>query len=56
MLKNITLSADDILIEEARQKAQKQKKNLNILFREWFGYCSICVRRDLLITVKLCKN
>jgi hypothetical protein len=35
MLKNITLSADDILIEEARQKAQKQKKTLNTLFREW---------------------
>jgi hypothetical protein len=35
MLKNITLSADDVLIEEARQKAQKQKKTLNGLFREW---------------------
>jgi len=35
MLKNITLSADEALIEEARHKAQKQKKTLNTLFREW---------------------
>lgn len=35
MLKNITLSAEDDLIAEARQKAHKQKKTLNALFREW---------------------
>jgi hypothetical protein len=34
-LKNITLSADADLIEKARARARKQKKALNVVFREW---------------------
>ena len=34
-LKNITLSADDDLIERARQVARDQKRTLNDAFREW---------------------
>lgn len=37
MLKNITLSADEHLIELAREKARKQKQTLNVLFREWLA-------------------
>jgi hypothetical protein len=35
MLKNITLSAEDYLLHEAREKAKKEKKTLNALFRDW---------------------
>ena len=35
MLKNITLSADADLIEEARRLARDQNKSLNDAFREW---------------------
>ena len=35
MLKNITLSAEDVLIQKARQKAMSEKKTLNALFRDW---------------------
>lgn len=35
MLKNITLSADDKLIENARKKAMKNNTTLNELFRQW---------------------
>jgi len=35
MLKNITFSAEDILIKKARQVAEKEGKTLNIAFREW---------------------
>jgi hypothetical protein len=35
VVKNITLSADDDLIERAREKARKQKTTLNAAFREW---------------------
>ena len=35
MLKNITLSAEDVLIHKARQKAIGEKKSLNVLFRDW---------------------
>lgn len=35
MLKNITLSTDDKLLQKAREKALKNKKTLNMLFREW---------------------
>jgi len=35
MLKNITLSADGDLIQKARQKAVKEKRTLNALFRNW---------------------
>jgi hypothetical protein len=34
-MKNITLSADDDLIEQARQVARSQRKSLNAVFREW---------------------
>jgi hypothetical protein len=34
-MKNITLSADEDLIEEARRAAKAQNKTLNQLFREW---------------------
>ncbi len=34
-MKNITLSADDKLIEEARKQAAKQHTTLNNLFRDW---------------------
>ena len=34
-MKNITLSADDELIEQARQIARSQKRTLNDAFREW---------------------
>jgi hypothetical protein len=34
-VKNITLSADEHLIEEARRAAQAQHTTLNAAFREW---------------------
>jgi len=34
-MKNITLSADADLIEQARMVARAQKKTLNAAFREW---------------------
>jgi hypothetical protein len=34
-MKNITLSADEALIEQARLLAKSQHKTLNALFREW---------------------
>jgi hypothetical protein len=34
-MKNITLSADEHLIEQARLVAQAQHKTLNAVFREW---------------------
>ena len=34
-MKNITLSADEHLIERARQTAQAQRRTLNDAFREW---------------------
>lgn len=36
-MKNITLSADEFLIEKARQKAKKERKSLNVVFREWLS-------------------
>lgn len=35
MLKNITLSADEALIREARRQAALDNTTLNALFREW---------------------
>ena len=35
MLKNITLSADEELIQKARERAQKENTSLNISFRQW---------------------
>jgi predicted transcriptional regulator len=34
-MKNITFSADEDLIEQARMIARAQKKTLNTVFREW---------------------
>jgi hypothetical protein len=34
-MKNITLSAEEELIERARASALAQKKTLNSMFREW---------------------
>jgi chlorite dismutase len=34
-VKNITLSADEHLIEQARNKARAQHTTLNAAFREW---------------------
>lgn len=34
-MKNVTLSADDDLIEQARLVARSQRKTLNQAFREW---------------------
>jgi len=34
-VKNITLSADEDLIEQARAVARSQRKTLNAAFREW---------------------
>jgi hypothetical protein len=35
MLKNVTLSAEAELIEQARRRAREEHKTLNALFREW---------------------
>lgn len=35
VMKNITLSADESLIERAREEARAQRTTLNSLFREW---------------------
>jgi len=34
-MKNITLSAEETLIEQARLVARSQRKTLNAAFREW---------------------
>jgi hypothetical protein len=34
-VKNITLSADEYLIERARQTARTERRTLNDAFREW---------------------
>ena len=35
IVKNVTLTADDELIERARHVAHSQHKTLNVAFREW---------------------
>lgn len=35
MVRNITLSAEDRLIAQARARAQSESKSLNVVFREW---------------------
>ena len=37
MLKNVTLSAEERLIEAARNRAQKERTTLNSLFRDWLA-------------------
>ena len=36
-MKNITFSADERLIEEAREEARRRKTTLNALFRDWLA-------------------
>ena len=36
-MKNITLSADEELIQRAREKARKERTTLNGLFRKWLS-------------------
>lgn len=36
-MKNVTLSADEQLIEQARRTAKAQHKTLNQAFREWLA-------------------
>ena len=40
VMKNITLSADEHLIELAREEARARKTTLNALFREWLEQIS----------------
>ena len=37
MVKNVTLTVEENLLERARAKAGAQHKTLNTLFREWVG-------------------
>jgi len=37
MIRNITLSAEEALIESARKRAEQENKSLNKLFREWIA-------------------
>jgi hypothetical protein len=37
VLKNITLSAEDALIERARQRAEEENTTLNAEFRRWLA-------------------
>ena len=53
MLKNITLSAEEQLIEKAREAASRQGRTLNAAFREWLerfaGLKSSAARYDELM-------
>jgi len=44
-MKNITLSADETLIEQARMQARSRKTTLNQLFREWLQEVADSERR-----------
>lgn len=35
MIRNITLSAEDAIIDLARARARAERKSLNTIFREW---------------------
>ena len=37
MIKNVTLSAEEQLIAQARRRAQQERKTLNAVFREWLA-------------------
>jgi hypothetical protein len=42
MLRNITLSADGLLIQKAREKAVREHRSLNTVFRNWLsGYVTV---------------
>jgi len=45
-VKNITLSADEDLIEQARRAAAEQHTTLNAAFREWLEQFSGRARRE----------
>ena len=53
MLKNISLSAEEILIEKARQRARQQNSTLNAEFRRWLKVytrdCSITENFQLML-------
>lgn len=36
-MKNVTLSADDALIRQARRRASMEQRSLNDLFRQWIA-------------------
>ena len=38
MLKNITLSAEQALIERSRQRAARDNTTLNAVFRQWLAH------------------
>ncbi len=40
-MKNITLSADERLIEAARERARSEHTTLNAEFRRWLGHYSM---------------
>ena len=44
-MKNITLSADEDLIERARLVAREQRRTLNDVFREWLA--QFCKAREM---------
>lgn len=47
MLKNITLSADEKLIQKAREKAKQEHTTLNSQFRQWLeNYTSISINSN----------
>jgi hypothetical protein len=47
-MKNITLSADERLIEAARKRAQEERTTLNEQFRRWLAeYAGARTRADL---------
>ena len=37
MLRNITFSAEDRILEAARRKAARERRSLNEVFREWLS-------------------
>jgi len=45
-MKNITLSADERLIEQARAAARARKTTLNQLFRDWLAQVAGCEERE----------
>jgi len=53
IMKNVTFSADEHLIEKARERARRERKTLNIVFREWLqrygGEASSAREFDLLM-------
>ena len=46
MLKNVTLSADDRLIRDARARASREHTTLNAVFQDWLGWYAGHGRRD----------